>query len=258
MNARACIRAASVTFLLLVTSLPSVAQEAVPALTIGLPTITVSEGSAGGQTYSLTLQALILMTVLTLLPAIVLMMTAFTRIVIILAILRQAIGAGQTPPNQVLVGLSLFLTLFVMTPVIEQINTTAYQPYSQGQLDTAAAIDQALIPLKGFMLDQTRERDIATFVRISGGQGFDRPEDVPLSILVPAFVTSELKTAFTIGFLLFIPFIIIDLVVASVLMSMGMMMLSPVLISLPFKLMLFVLVDGWSLVMGSIAGSFLV
>jgi flagellar biosynthetic protein FliP len=214
--------------------------------------------AGGGQAYSLTLQALGLVTLLTLLPAIVLSMTAFTRIVIILAILRQAIGAGQTPPNQVLVGLSLFLTLFVMTPVIEQINTQAYQPYSQGQLDTPAAIDQALVPLKAFMLDQTRERDIATFVRISGGQGFESPEDVPLSILVPAFVTSELKTAFTIGFLLFIPFIIIDLVVASVLMSMGMMMLSPVLISLPFKLMLFVLVDGWSLVMGSIAGSFLV
>jgi flagellar biosynthesis protein FliP len=248
----------SAILLVLLASLPAVAQETSPALTIGLPAITVSEGTAGGQTYSLTLQALILMTVLTLLPAIVLMMTAFTRIVIILAILRQAIGAGQTPPNQVLVGLSLFLTLFVMSPVIEQINTVAYQPYSQGQLDTSAAIDQALVPLKGFMLDQTRERDIATFVRISGGQGFDRPEDVPLSILVPAFVTSELKTAFTIGFLLFIPFIIIDLVVASVLMSMGMMMLSPVLISLPFKLMLFVLVDGWTLVMGSIAGSFMV
>lgn len=237
--------------------MPAWGQDTAPALTIGLPSLTVSENTAGGQTYSLTLQALILMTVLTLLPAIVLMMTAFTRIVIILAILRQAIGAGQTPPNQVLVGLSLFLTLFVMSPVVQEINTLAYEPYSEGRIDTSAAIDQALVPLKAFMLDQTRERDIATFVRISGGQGFDSPEDVPLSILVPAFVTSELKTAFTIGFLLFIPFIIIDLVVASVLMSMGMMMLSPVLISLPFKLMLFVLVDGWSLVMGSIAGSFL-
>jgi flagellar biosynthetic protein FliP len=148
------------------------------------------------------------------------------------------------------------MTLFVMGPVIDRINVEAFEPYSKGTIETSVAIDRALVPLKGFMLDQTREADIATFVRMSGGQGFDKPADVPLSILVPAFVTSELKTAFTIGFLLFIPFVIIDLVVASVLMSMGMMMLSPVLISLPFKLMLFVMVDGWSLVMDSIAGSF--
>jgi flagellar biosynthetic protein FliP len=156
----------------------------------------------------------------------------------------------------VLIGLALFLTLFVMAPVFDRITVDALQPYQAGQIDTNTAIDRALVPLKGFMLEQTRESDIATFVKISGGTGFEKPEDVPLAILVPSFVTSELKTAFTIGFLLFIPFVIIDLVVASVLMSMGMMMLSPVLISLPFKLMLFVLVDGWSLVMGSLAGSF--
>lgn len=225
-------------------------------LSVGLPAMTVNAGANGGQTYSLTLQALILMTLLSLLPAILLMMTSFTRIIIVLGILRQAIGAGQTPPNQVLIGLALFLSLFVMAPVFDRITADALQPYQAGQIDTETAIDRALVPLKGFMLEQTRESDIATFVRISGGTGFDKPEDVPLAILVPSFVTSELKTAFTIGFLLFIPFVIIDLVVASVLMSMGMMMLSPVLISLPFKLMLFVLVDGWSLVMGSLAGSF--
>jgi flagellar biosynthetic protein FliP len=222
----------------------------------GIPAVTVTTGAGGAQTYSLTLQVLILMTVLTLLPAILLMMTAFTRIVIVLAILRQALGAGQTPPNQVLVGLALFLTLFVMAPVVTRINTDAAQPYLDGTIEAGVALDRAIVPLKGFMLEQTRETDIATFVRIAGGKGFATPNDVPLNILVPAFVTSELKTAFQIGFLLFIPFVIIDLVVASVLMSMGMMMLSPVLISLPFKIMLFVLIDGWSLVMGTLAQSF--
>jgi flagellar biosynthetic protein FliP len=226
------------------------------AATTGLPAVTVTTNPGGGQTYSLTLQILILMTVLTLLPAILLMMTAFTRIVIVLAILRQAIGAGQTPPNQVLIGLALFLTLFVMAPVINKINTEAAQPYLADKIDASVALDRALGPLKGFMLEQTRESDIATFVRIAGGKGFEKPADVPINILVPAFVTSELKTAFQIGFLLFIPFVIIDLVVASVLMSMGMMMLSPVLISLPFKIMLFVLIDGWALVMGTLAQSF--
>jgi flagellar biosynthesis protein FliP len=226
------------------------------AAATGIPAVTVTTNPGGGQTYSLTLQVLILMTVLTLLPAILLMMTAFTRIIIVLAILRQAIGAGQTPPNQVLVGLALFLTLFVMAPVVTRINTEAAQPYLAGTIETTVALERAIVPLKGFMLEQTRESDIATFVRISGGKGFAKKEDVPLAILVPAFVTSELKTAFQIGFLLFIPFVIIDLVVASVLMSMGMMMLSPVLISLPFKIMLFVLIDGWALIMGTLAQSF--
>jgi flagellar biosynthetic protein FliP len=222
----------------------------------GIPVVSVTSNSGGGQTYSLTMQILILMTALTLLPGIVLMMTAFTRIVIVLGILRQALGAGQAPPNQVIVGLSLFLTLFVMGPVVDKINADAVQPYMAGTIDATTALDRGVTPLKRFMLDQTRESDISTFVRISGGKGFEKPEDVPLRILVPAFATSELKSAFQIGFLIFIPFVIIDLVVASVLMSMGMMMLSPVLISLPFKLMLFVLVDGWSLVMGTLASSF--
>jgi flagellar biosynthesis protein FliP len=222
----------------------------------GLPALTVHTLAGGAQSYSLSLQLLALMTALTLLPALLLTMTAFTRIVIVLGILRQAIGAGQTPPNQVLLGLSLFLTFFVMTPVVNRINETALQPYSAGTIEVSVALERAVIPLRKFMLSQTRETDIATFVRISGGNGFATPDDVPLSLLIPAFLTSELKTAFLIGFLIYIPFVIIDLVVASVLMSMGMMMLSPVLISLPFKLMLFVLVDGWSLIVGTLASSF--
>lgn len=232
--------------------LPAAVWAAAP----GLPVVTAAPAAGGGQTYSLTLQMLALMTAITFLPAIVLMMTAFTRIVIVLAILRQAIGAGQAPPNQVLVGLALFLTLFVMSPVIDRIRAEAVDPYVAGTIDATAALSRGVEPLKTFMLQQTRERDIAAFVAIAGGKGYDKPEDVPLTVLVPSFVTSELKTAFQIGFLLFIPFVIIDLVVASVLMSMGMMMLSPVLISLPFKIMLFVLVDGWTLVMGSLAASF--
>jgi flagellar biosynthesis protein FliP len=240
----------SAALLALIMFMPMIASAA------GIPAVTVTTAPNGGQQYSLTLQILILMTAVTLLPGIVLMMTAFTRIVIVLAILRQALGAGQAPPNQVLIGLSLFLTLFVMGPVVDKINTDAVQPYMAEQIDATTALQRGAEPLKHFMLDQTRESDIATFVRISGGKGFDKPEDVPLRILVPAFATSELKSAFQIGFLIFIPFVIIDLVVASALMSMGMMMLSPVLISLPFKLMLFVLVDGWSLVMGTLAASF--
>ena len=247
MSRRPLLRAA---LLALIMFMPMIASAA------GIPAVTVTTAPNGGQQYSLTLQILILMTAVTLLPGIVLMMTAFTRIVIVLAILRQALGAGQAPPNQVLIGLSLFLTLFVMGPVVDKINTDAVQPYMAEQIDATTALQRGSEPLKRFMLDQTRESDIATFVRISGGKGFDKPEDVPLRILVPAFATSELKSAFQIGFLIFIPFVIIDLVVASALMSMGMMMLSPVLISLPFKIMLFVLIDGWALVMGTLAQSF--
>jgi flagellar biosynthetic protein FliP len=221
----------------------------------GLPALTV-QGTGSGQSYSLTLQVLMLMTAITFLPAIVLMMTSFTRIVIVLSLLRQAIGAGTTPPNQVLIGLALFLTLFVMGPVVDRINTEAVQPYMAGTLDGALALEKGMAPLKTFMMEQTRETDIATFVRIAGLDAFNTPEEVPLRILVPAFVTSELKTAFQIGFMIFIPFVIIDLVVASVLMSMGMMMLSPMMISLPFKIMLFVLVDGWTLVVNTLAASF--
>jgi len=226
------------------------------ASTPGIPAVAIQMSPGGGQTYTLTLQVLALMTAITLLPAALLMMTAFTRIVIVLAILRQALGAGQTPPNQVMVGLALFLTLFVMGPVVERINTDAVQPYMNGTIETTEALGKALAPLKEFMLNQTRESVIANFARIAGGRSYATPQEVPLTVLVPAFATSELKSAFQIGFLIFIPFVIVDLVVASVLMSMGMMMLSPVLISLPFKIMLFVLVDGWALIMGTLAESF--
>jgi len=224
----------------------------------GLPALTVEMGEDGAQTYSVTLQILVLMTVLTVLPALILMMTSFTRIVIVLAILRQAMGTPQTPPNQVLIGLALFLTFFIMAPVIDQAYDDGVKPYLDGEMEAQEAIDTVLVPFRGFMMDQVRQNDIATFARMAGYESFNGPEEVPMSVLMPAFITSELKTAFIIGFLLYIPFVIIDLVVASTLMSMGMMMLSPMLVSLPFKIMLFVLVDGWTLVVGTLASSFLV
>ncbi len=223
-----------------------------------LPAVTVEQLANGQQTYSLSIQVLALMTALTVLPALLLSMTAFTRIVIVLAILRQALGTPQTPPNQVLIGLALFLTLFVMSPVISRAYDDAVVPYMAGEQDAMTAAKNAIVPLREFMLDQVRESDIALFAEISGHEPFAGPEDVPLVVLIPSFITSELKTAFQIGFLIFIPFLVIDLVVASVLMSMGMMMLSPMLISLPFKIMLFVLVDGWTLIMGTLATSFFV
>jgi flagellar biosynthetic protein FliP len=224
----------------------------------GIPALQVSGAAGGGQTYSVTLEVLALMTVLTLLPAILLMMTSFTRIIIVLAILRQALGTASTPSNQVLLGLALFLSLFIMSPVLEQVNDQAVQPYIQEQISMIDALKIAAEPFKTFMLAQTRESDIRMFADIAGIDAIPGPQDTPMRLLLPAFVTSELKTAFQIGFLIFIPFVIIDLVVASVLMSMGMMMLSPMIISLPFKLMLFVLVDGWALIMGTLASSFLV
>ena len=224
----------------------------------GIPALSVSGAAGGGQTYSVTLEVLALMTVLTLLPAILLMMTSFTRIIIVLAILRQALGTASTPSNQVLLGLALFLSLFIMSPVLEQVNDQAVQPYIQEQISMIDALKIAAEPFKTFMLAQTRETDIRMFADIAGIDAIPSPQDTPMRLLLPAFVTSELKTAFQIGFMIFIPFVIIDLVVASVLMSMGMMMLSPMIISLPFKLMLFVLVDGWALIMGTLASSFLV
>lgn len=237
---------------LLVVLLPNVVLAEVG----GIEAVTLTTGADGAQSYSVTLQILILMTMLTFLPAIVMMMTSFTRIIIVFAILRQALGLQSTPSNQILVGLALFLTFFIMTPVLERVHTEAVQPYLSEQLNTIETLEAAVKPFRSFMLQQTRENDIALFVRISGIAPLQTPEDLPLSILVPAFVTSELKTAFQIGFMLYIPFLIIDMVVASVLMAMGMMMLSPVIISLPFKLMLFVLVDGWAMVIGTLAASF--
>ena len=224
----------------------------------GIPAFTSTPAAGGGQTYSLSLQTLILLTSLTFLPAVLLMMTAFTRIVIVLSLLRQALGTLQSPPNQVLIGLSLFLTLFVMAPVFDRINNEALQPYLADQMNVMQAMEKGSGPLKEFMLKQTRQEDLALFVKLSRTPPLQGPEAVPLKVLVPAYVISELKTAFQIGFVIFIPFLIIDMVVASVLMSMGMMMLSPVTISFPFKLMLFVLVDGWNLIIGSLVQSFYV
>ena len=228
------------------------------AANTGIPAITVQGGAADGQSYSVTIEIIALMTVLTLLPAILLMMTSFTRIVIVMSIMRQAIGTAQTPSNQIILGLALFLTFFIMTPIFQEINEVAVQPYLQEELTVFEALEKGSGSLKTFMLAQTRETDIQMFADIAGVDEIQSPEDTPLTLLMPAFVTSELKTAFQIGFLIFVPFVIIDLVVASVLMSMGMMMLSPMIISLPFKLMLFVLVDGWALIMGTLASSFLV
>lgn len=222
----------------------------------GLPAVTVTTAANGAQTYTLSIQILLIMTLLSLLPAGLLMMTAFTRIIIVLALLRQALGTMQTPTNQTLVGLALFLTLFVMAPVFDQAYKGAIEPYMNDQLTPEAAFEKATGPFKTFMLAQTRESDIQLFADISGKEQMDTPQSIPLSLLVPSFITSELKTAFQIGFLIFIPFLIIDLVVASILMAMGMMMLSPMIISLPFKIMLFVLVDGWALIMGTLAASF--
>jgi len=196
------------------------------------------------------------MTALSFIPAFVILMTSFTRIIIVFSILRQALGLQQTPSNQVLTGMALFLTLFIMAPVFDRVNQDAVQPYLKEQMTAQQAIDKAQGPLKDFMLAQTRQSDLDLFMRLSKRTDIAGPDQVPLTILVPAFVTSELKTAFQIGFMIFIPFLIIDMVVASVLMAMGMMMLSPLIISLPFKIMLFVLVDGWALIMGTLAGSF--
>ena len=222
----------------------------------GLPAIIVDGSEDGGETWSLSLQALVLMTTLTLLPTMLLLMTSFTRITIVLGILRTAMGTAQTPSNQVLIGLALFLTLFVMRPVFTQIHETAVQPFMNEQISAQAAIEVAAEPLRKFMMEQTRDNDLQLFLNISNSAPPQDLDDISYWVLLPAFVTSELKTAFQIGFLLFVPFLIIDLVVASILMSMGMMMLSPLIISLPFKLMLFVLVDGWNLILGTLAGSF--
>lgn len=221
-----------------------------------MPMFTLTDNEAGGQTWSLNVRILILMTALTLLPAIVLSMTSFTRIIVVLAIMRQALGTQQTPSNNILLGLAIFLSLFVMAPVLEQSYNEGLAPYLDDQIDEQAALQRGLDPLMRFMVEQTRESDIELFANIAGIDSIASPSETPFKVLVPAFLISELKTAFQIGFLIFIPFVIIDLVVASVLMSMGMMMLSPMIISLPFKIMLFVLVDGWALISATLVSSF--
>ncbi len=242
----------AVILLSLVPLLGATAAVAAP----GVDALSVNPTPGGGQTYTLTVQVLLLMTALSLLPGALIMMTAFTRVVIVLALLRQALGTAQTPSNQILVGLAVFLTFFIMAPVFNEVNQQALQPYLAEQKAGDEALAAAEQPMRGFMLAQTRDADLALFARLSGRDAIASEDEVPFSVLLPAFATSELKTAFQIGFLLFIPFLVIDLVVASILMSMGMMMLSPIIISLPFKIMLFVLVDGWSLVIGTLASSF--
>ena len=239
------------TLVLVLLPLLASAQEITPAFVLSQ-----TGGVDSGQGWSLSIQVLVAMTAMAFIPTLLLAATSFTRIVIVLAVLRQALGMPQTPPNQVLMGLALFLSFFIMAPVLQQIYDRGLQPYVEGQIQIAEAVTQASIPMRQFMLAQTREPDLAMFASLANDEAYAGPEAVPFSVLLPAFLTSELKTAFQIGFLTFIPFLIIDLVVASVLMSMGMMMLSPMLISLPFKIMLFVLVDGWGLLIGTLASSF--
>ena len=244
-------RGAKAALMLAALALPLLAAAAP-----GIPAFTSAPAPGGGTAYSLPVQTLLLMTSLTFLPAALLMMTSFTRIIIVLSLLRQALGAQSSPPNQVLVGLALFLTLFIMGPVFDKIYVDAYQPLQENKIQMGEAMDKGIAPLKDFMTRQTRQADLALFVKMSRSPALQGPEDIPLRVLIPAFVTSELKTAFQIGFAIFIPFLIIDMVVASILMAMGMMMMSPAVISLPFKLMLFVLVDGWQLILGSLSQSF--
>lgn len=233
-------------------ALSQVASKAGP----GIPAIKLTTNADGSQEYTVTIQILALMTVLTLLPSFLIMMTSFARIMIVFAILRQALGLQNSPSSQILLGLTLFLTIFIMMPVFNEVNEVAVQPYMNEQITSVQAMESGSRPFHYFMMSQTRETDLALFMRISKTEPVATPEDVPFFVLAPAFLTSELKTAFQIGFIIFIPFLIIDMVVASVLMAMGMMMLSPVIISLPFKIMLFVMVDGWAMIIGTLAASF--
>jgi flagellar biosynthetic protein FliP len=252
---RRCVRgpAAALMVMALLSALPGAAwaQQAGGA---NLPLL-VGQG-AGGASYSVPIQTLLFFTALSFLPAVLLMMTGFTRIVIVLGLLRQALGTPTAPPNQVIVGLSLFLTLFVMGPTLDKVHTDAYKPFAANQIPFEEALARGEAPMRAFMLKQTRQSDLMLFAKLAKLDPAVKGENVPFRVLVPAFVTSELKSAFQIGFLIFIPFLIIDMIVASVLMSLGMMMLSPVLVALPFKLMLFVLADGWNLLLGSLAASF--
>lgn len=233
---------------------------AVPAVAQNMPipsvSLNIGDGSGEPGRTAVVIQLLLLLTVLSLAPAILMMVTSFTRIVVVLSILRHALGTQQLPANQIVIGLALFLTFFIMTPVWQKVNSEAIQPYMNEEISTQQAFEKATVPIRDFMLKQTREKDMELFIKISGGKKPEKPADVALTALIPAFVISELKTAFQIGFLIYIPFLVIDMVVASILLSMGMMMLPPIMISLPFKLLLFVLVDGWYLIIGSLVQSF--
>ena len=236
--------------LLLLLALPQIAAAQ------ALPAITSTPAGGGGTQWSLSIQTLLLLTGLTFIPIMVLMMTGFTRIIIVLSLLRHALGTQTAPPNQVMVGMALFLTFFIMAPVFDRIYTDAYLPLSENKISFQEALDRGAVPLRTFMLKQTRTPDLELFTRIAKQPVPQNVDQIPMRVLIPAFVTSELKTAFQIGFIIFIPFLIIDMVVASVLMSMGMMMMSPVVVAMPFKIMLFVLVDGWMLIIGSLVQSF--
>lgn len=247
-------------FALLMLPVSAIAQGVVPDAASAVPGALdrafQNIGGEQGSGLSMSLQLLLIMGLLTILPGLLLMMTSFTRVLLVLSILRHALGLQQSPPNQVLIGLALFLSLFVMAPTLERVNDNAIAPYAAGTMNAEQAIESAGKEMHGFMIRQTRKQDLVMFAEMADAPKFASPQDVPFSILLPAFATSELKTAFQIGFMLFLPFLVIDLVVASVLMSLGMMMMSPTIISLPFKLLLFVLVDGWALLMGSLAASF--
>lgn len=245
-----CTRLTGLIVLLLLLVLPLAAGAQ------GLPAITATNLNDGNTQYSLSVQTLLLLTALSFLPAVILMMTSFTRIIIVFALLRSAMGTQTSPPNQVLLGLALFLTFYIMSPVADRVYEEAWQPMANGEMAFDEAMVVASDPVKDFMLRQVRQNDLALFARLAETPEVESPTDLPMRVVVPAFVTSEIKTAFQIGFLIFIPFLIIDMLVASVLMSMGMMMMSPVIVSLPFKIMLFVLIDGWTLLIGSLVQSF--
>ena len=247
MRLKSCLQGALGAALLLLPAL---------ALAQALPAVTSTPAAGGGTQWSLSIQTLLLLTGLTFIPAILLMMTGFTRIVIVLSLLRHALGTQTAPPNQVVIGLALFLTFFVMAPTFDRVYVEAYQPLSENKITFQQALEKGSVPMREFMLKQTRAADLELFTRIAKQPTPESADQVPMRVLIPAFVISELKTAFQIGFIIFIPFLIIDMVVASVLMSMGMMMMSPVIVAMPFKIMLFVLVDGWNLIVGSIVLSF--
>jgi len=235
---------------------PAAAQDSLAGFASGLPALTSTEFGDGTTSYSLSLQVLALMTALTVLPSLVLGMTSFTRIIIVLSILRQAMGTQQTPPNQVLIAIALFLSFFIMSPTLTEVYEKSADPYLNGDVSAEIALGSASDTMKGFLVKNTRKDDLKMFADMANLGSFETPESVPLTVLLPAFITSELKTAFQIGFLLFLPFLVIDMVIASILMALGMMMLSPMLVSLPFKLLLFVLVDGWAMTVGSLVATY--
>ena len=246
----------SIALFSMLPTAPAVAQDSFAGLASGLPALTSTEFGDGTTSYSLSLQVLALMTALTVLPSLVLGMTSFTRIIIVLSILRQAMGTQQTPPNQVLIAIALFLSFFIMSPTLTEVYEKSADPYLNGDVSAEIALGSASDTMKGFLVKNPRKDDLKMFADMANLGSFETPESVPLTVLLPAFITSELKTAFQIGFLLFLPFLVIDMVIASILMALGMMMLSPMLVSLPFKLLLFVLVDGWAMTVGSLVATY--